>query len=97
MLRIINNCRKAEMSLGLSMTAKELEETTSGDTPNLRASKLIAEWTATIKAYMLELAERKEQNKDAKEIQDVQIIRQNQKNYLIFCFANSNKSGIFVM
>ena len=71
MLRIINNCRKAEMSLGLSMTAKELEETTSGDTPNLRASKLIAEWTATIKAYMLELAERKEQNKDAKEIRDV--------------------------
>ncbi len=71
MLRIINNRKKAEMSMGLKMTQPELDAALSGMSGNIRLEKLIASWTMQIKDLMLELSDRKESDMDVKEIRSI--------------------------
>lgn len=68
MLRITNNRRKAEISMGLRLSVPELESALSGKSNNIRFEKMLASWTAQIKEFMLELADAKEQDKEVKEI-----------------------------
>lgn len=71
MLRIINNRKKAEMSMGLKMTQPELDAALSGMSGNIRLEKLIASWTMQTKDLMLELSDKKEADKDVKEIRTI--------------------------
>lgn len=68
MLRITNNRKKAEISMGLRLSVPELESALSGKSNNIRFEKMLASWTAQIKEFMLELADAKEQDKEVKEI-----------------------------
>ncbi len=68
MLRITNNRKKAEMSMGLKISPDELEAALSGSSRNIRLEKMFASWTSQIKDLMLELADKKETDKDVKEI-----------------------------
>lgn len=68
MLRITNNRKKVEMSMGLKISPDELEAALSGSSRNIRLEKMLASWTSQIKDLMLELADKKEIDKDAKEI-----------------------------
>lgn len=71
MLRITNNRKKAEMSMGLRMTQSELDAALSGSSKNIRLEKMLAAWTSQIKDLMLELADKKETGKDVKEIRTI--------------------------
>ncbi|MDE5705179.1 phage integrase SAM-like domain and Arm DNA-binding domain-containing protein, partial [Muribaculum sp.] len=71
MLRITNNRKKAEMSMGLQITPEELESALSGSSRNIRLEKMLASWTSQIKDLMLELADKKETGKDVKEIRTI--------------------------
>lgn len=68
MLRITNNRKKAEMSMGLKISPDELASALSGNSRNIRLEKLLSSWTSQIKGLMMELTDRKEADKDAKEI-----------------------------
>lgn len=68
MLRIINNRRKAEMSMGLQMAQGELDSAVNGNSGNIRFEKILASWTMQIKELMLELSDKNEADKDVKEI-----------------------------
>lgn len=68
MLRITNNRKKVEMSMGLKISPDELEAALSGSSRNIRLEKMLAPWTSQIKDLMLELADKKETDKDVKEI-----------------------------
>ena len=68
MLRITNNRKKAEISMGLRLSVHDLESALSGKSNNIRFEKMLASWTAQIKEFMLELADAKEQDKEVKEI-----------------------------
>lgn len=68
MLRITNNRKKAEISMGLRLSVPDLESALSGKSNNIRFEKMLASWTAQIKEFMLELADAKEQDKEVKEI-----------------------------
>ena len=68
MLRITNNRKKVEMSMGLKISPDELEAALSGSSRNIRLEKMLASWTSQIKDLMLELADKKEADKDVKEI-----------------------------
>ncbi|WP_370864286.1 phage integrase SAM-like domain-containing protein [uncultured Muribaculum sp.] len=68
MLRITNNRKKVEMSMGLKISPDELEAALSGSSRNIRLEKMLASWTSQIKDLMLELADKKETDKDVKEI-----------------------------
>ncbi len=71
MLRITNNRKKAEMSMGLRMTQSELDAALSGVSGSIRFEKMLASWTMQIKDLMLELSDRKESDKNAKEIRAI--------------------------
>lgn len=71
MLRITNNRKKAEMSMGLQISPDELETALSGSSRNIRLEKMLASWTSQIKDLMLELADKKEVDKEAKEIRTI--------------------------
>lgn len=68
MLRIINNRRKAEMSMGIRVTEKALDDAMSDTPSDFRLGKLLATWNMEIKKYMVELADAREQDLDVKEI-----------------------------
>lgn len=68
MLRITNNRKKSEAYMGLQLTQAELDSSLSGTSRNTRLEKLLASWVSQIKSLMLELADRKESDMDAKEI-----------------------------
>ena len=71
MLRITNNRKKVEMSMVLKISPDELESALSGSSRNIRLEKMLASWTSQIKDLMLELADKKETDKDAKEIRTI--------------------------
>ena len=71
MLRITNNRKKAEMSVGLRMTQSELDAALSGSSKNIRLEKMLASWTSQIKDLMLELSDRKQVDMDVKEIRTI--------------------------
>ncbi|WP_289732760.1 site-specific integrase [uncultured Duncaniella sp.] len=71
MLRITNNRKKAEMSMGLRMTQSELDAALSGSSKNIRLEKMLASWTSQIKDLMLELSDRKQVDMDVKEIRTI--------------------------
>ncbi len=71
MLRITNNRKKAEMSMGLRMTQSELDAALSGSSKNIRLEKMLASWTMQIKDLMLGLSDRKESDMDVKEIRTI--------------------------
>lgn len=71
MLRITNNRKKAEMSMGLQISPDELESALSGSSRNIRLEKMLVSWTSQIKDLMLELADKKEVDKDVKEIRTI--------------------------
>lgn len=68
MLRITNNRKKAEMSTGLKISHEELDAALSGSSKNIRLEKMLNSWIAQIKDLMLELADNKDSDKEAKEI-----------------------------
>lgn len=68
MLRITNNRKKPEAYMRMQLTQDELDSSLSGTSRNTRLEKLLAFWVSQIKSLMLELADRKESNMDAKEI-----------------------------
>lgn len=71
MLRITNNRKKVEMSMGLKISPDELEAALSGSSRNIRLEKMLASWTSQIKDLMLELTDKKEVDKDVKEIRAI--------------------------
>ena len=71
MLRITNNLKKVEMSMGLKISPDELEAALSGSSRNIRLEKMLASWTSQIKDLMLELADKKEVDKDVKAIRTI--------------------------
>lgn len=71
MLRITNNRKKAEMSMGLQISPDELEAALSDSSRNIRLEKMLASWISQIKDLRLELADKKEADKDAKEIRTI--------------------------
>lgn len=71
MLRIINNRKKTEMSMGLRIAQSDLDAALFGVSGNTRFEKLLASWTMQIKDLMLELTDRKETDKDVKEIRTI--------------------------
>ncbi|WP_289713380.1 site-specific integrase [uncultured Muribaculum sp.] len=71
MLRITNNRKKVEMSMGLKISPDELEAALSGSSRNIRLEKMLASWTSQIKDLMLELTDKKEVDKDVKEIRTI--------------------------
>ncbi len=71
MLRVTNNRKKAEMSMGLRMSQSELDAALSGSSKNIRLEKMLASWTMQIKDLMLELSDRKEADMDVKEIRTI--------------------------
>ena len=71
MLRITNNRKKAEMSMGLRIAQSELDAALSGSSKNIRLEKMLASWTSQIKDLMLELSDRKQADMDAKEIRTI--------------------------
>lgn len=75
MLRITNNRKKAEMSMGLKMPLEELETALSGCSKNIRLEKMLNSWTSQIKDLMLELSDRKETDKEVKEIRAILMVR----------------------
>lgn len=70
-LRITNNRASTQFSMGLSISPEELEAALSGCSGNIRLEKMLASWIAQIKDLMLELSDRKEANKDVKEIRAI--------------------------
>lgn len=70
-LRITNNRQSVQFSLGLRLSKSELDEIISGTSGNIRFEKLFASWVAQIKDLMLELSDKKESSKDAKEIRAI--------------------------
>lgn len=75
MLRITNNRKKAEMSMGLRIPTEELEAAFSGSSKNIRLEKMLASWTSQIKDLMLELSDRKETDKEVREIRAILMER----------------------
>lgn len=71
MLRVTNNRRKAEMSMGLQISQTELDSALAGTSGNIRLEKMLTSWTMQIKDLMLELSDRKESDKDVKEIRTI--------------------------
>lgn len=71
MLRITNNRKKAEMSMGIKITPEELKLALSGNSKNLRFEKMLASWISQIKDLMLEFTDKKETGKDVKEIRSI--------------------------
>ena len=67
-LRITQNRASAQFSMGLKISPDELESALSGNSRNIRLEKMLASWTSQIKDLMLELADKKETDKDVKEI-----------------------------
>ena len=68
MLRITNNRKKSEAYMGMQLTQAELTRHYPAP-PGIHGwKKLLAFWVSQIKSLMLELADRKESNMDAKEI-----------------------------
>lgn len=67
-LRITNNRASTQFSMGLKISSEELEAALSGSSRNIRLEKMLASWTSQIKDLMLELADKKETDKDVKEI-----------------------------
>lgn len=68
MLRIANNRKKAELSMGLKISPEEFETALSGSSKNIRLEKMLASWTSQIKELMLELTDKKQTDMDVKEI-----------------------------
>lgn len=71
MLRITNNRKKAEISMGLRVSQSELEAASKWSSGNIRLEKLLASWTMMIKELMLELSDKKEVDKDAKDVRAI--------------------------
>lgn len=71
MLRITNNRKKSELSMGFRLSQSELDSAENGTSGNIRLEKMLASWTMQIKDLMLELAERKETDKDVREIKGI--------------------------
>lgn len=74
-LRVTNNRQSAQFSLGLRLSKSELESALSGNSKNIRFEKMLASWTSQIKDLMLELSDRKEADKDVKEIRAILMER----------------------
>lgn len=70
-LRITNNRVSSQLSMGLRMPPEDLEAALSGSSKNIRLEKMLASWVSQIKDLMLELSDRKEANKDVKEIRAI--------------------------
>lgn len=71
MLRITNNRKKVEMSMGLQISPDELEMALAGRSRNIRLEKMLASWTSQIKGLMLELADKKEADMGVKDIRTI--------------------------
>ena len=70
-LRITNNRISTQLSMGLKISPDELDTALSGSSRNIRLEKMLASWTSQIKDLMLELADKKETDKDVKEIRTI--------------------------
>lgn len=57
--------------MGLKISPDELEAALSGSSRNIRLEKMLASWTSQIKDLMLELADKKEADKDVKDIRTI--------------------------
>lgn len=70
-LRITNNRVSTQLSMGLKISPDELEAALSGSSRNILLEKMLASWTSQIKDLMLELANKKEADKDVKDIRTI--------------------------
>lgn len=70
-LRITNNRVSVQFSTGFKMTQTELDAALSGGSGNIRLEKMLALWVVQIKELMLELSDKKEVDKDVKEIRTI--------------------------
>lgn len=70
-LRITNNRVSTQFSMGLKISPEELESALSGCSKNIRLEKLLNSWIAQIKDMMLELSDRKETDKEVREIRAI--------------------------
>lgn len=68
MLRITNNRKKTELSMGLRMTPPELDAILANTSRDVASSKLVASWTLDIKALMVELAEERKQDMPSSDV-----------------------------
>lgn len=89
-LRITNNRSKTEISLGIRMTQEELDSALAGKSKNARMEKMLARWNAEIKDLMVELADSKQGDMDAKGIRSIM------ENRLLGREAGERKPGNFV-
>lgn len=71
MLRITNNRKKAEMSMGLKISPEGLETALSGSSKNIRLEKVLSAWITQIKELMLELTDKKQADMDVKKIRTI--------------------------
>lgn len=70
-IRITNNRVSTQFSMGLKISQYELDAVLSGESGNIRLEKMLASWTMQIKELMLELSDKKEADKDVKEIRAI--------------------------
>lgn len=67
-LRLTNNRATAQFSLGIKAKQEEVDAAVAGKSGNVRLNKLLADWNARIRGYVLELAESMRGDIDVKEI-----------------------------
>lgn len=70
-LRITNNRVSVQFSTGFKITQAELDAALSGNSGDVRLDKQFASWVVQIKELMLELSDKKEVDKDVKEIRTI--------------------------
>lgn len=70
-IRITNNRVSTQFSMGLKISQYELDAALSGESGNIRLEKMLASWTMQIKELMLELSDKKEVDKNVKEIRTI--------------------------
>lgn len=70
-IRLVSNRKKTELATGLKIEPGELEDALKGESKDIRFEKMLMTWNLQIKSLMIELAERKETNKDVGEIRSI--------------------------
>lgn len=70
-LRIINNRKKTELTMGFEITPEELELALNGQSKDIRLVKTLAVWNAIIRELKVELAESHKTDMDVKEVRKI--------------------------
>ena len=73
MLRVTNNRKKAELSLGFQMTEDVLNDllSTNSKSQNARMRSVLRHWQSIIEDIKIDLAKEMRDNEDAKTIRDI--------------------------